>query len=44
MHAVSTNQIADILHFNDNAKYVFHTGVDKKSLNQTFRKLLGDGN
>ena len=33
MHAVSTNQIADVLHFNDNAKYVFHTGVDKKSLN-----------
>ena len=33
MHAVSTNQTADILHFNDNAIYAFRKVEDNRFSN-----------
>ena len=32
MHAVSTNQIADILHFNDNSNYLIAGYIPTKKL------------
>ena len=40
MHAVSTNQIADILHFNDNILYIIHLKETTKWYGTSFSKKI----